>query len=47
MKDIQTQKLLDSLLKASNTYQALSNMLGRLLQDVENTNQKERGINGR
>ena len=42
MKDIQTQKLSDSLLKAANNYQALVNMLGRLLEDVEKENQNER-----
>ena len=41
MKDMQTQKLLDSLLKASNTYAALANMLGRLLEDVEYDNTEE------
>jgi len=47
MKDKQAQRLADSLLKAANNYQALSNMLGRLLEDVENENQNERGINER
>ena len=38
MKDIQTKKLLDSLLKASNTYAALANMFERLCEDVKNSN---------
>jgi len=38
MKDVQTQKLLDSLLKASNTYAALANMFERLCEDVKNEN---------
>lgn len=36
MKDIQIQKLLDSLLKASNTYAALANMYERLCEDAKN-----------
>jgi len=38
MKDIQTQKLLDSLLKASNTYAALAKMFERLCEDAKNEN---------
>ena len=47
MEDEQTQRLSDSLLKASNTYQALSNMLERLLEEVEKENQKEGAIDER
>jgi len=47
MEDKQTQRLSDSLLKASNTYKALSNMLGRLLENVEKENQNMGEINER
>ena len=47
MKDEQTQRLSDSLVRASNTYEALSNMLGRLLEDVEKKNQNVGDINER
>ena len=47
MKDKQAQRLADSSLKASNTYEALSNMLGRLLEDEEKKNQNVGDINER
>ena len=46
MKDMQIQKLLDSLLKASNIYAALANMFERLCEDVKNENTHGE-INGR